>query len=230
MRMGVALSVLVLTACGPSSVEPAPQVPEATVDVAEPTPSAATAEPEPAEPAEPAAASAWYAPLEPLTLRQLNGAQKKQVGECPDNHRVKEPDVRPEELAAAAECLGAIPIVGHEIRMYRLLLQRHPNAPEAIAATRALGRRYEQIDARDQAVKFYTEYLRRYPKQADARELGQRAVCLTHSLGIETKVTELLDLLVRFYGRRGFERPASEQLGQLCAAVPPLGKGPRVER
>jgi hypothetical protein len=235
MRIIVALAVWALTACTPAvGDKPAAVSPVATVEVAEPAPNV---EPTPAaddathEGVAAPADGSWYTVRPPLTLRVATDAQKAQANVCVIDNRVQEADVRAEELAAAAACLGAVPLVGHEIRIYRALLTRHSTAPEAMMATRQLGVRYEQIDVRDQAVKFYTEYLKRYPKQPDARELGQRAVCLAHSLGIDAKVTELLNQLERLYGRRDFERPEPQQLAELCAAVPPVNPdGPRVER
>lgn len=132
-------------------------------------------------------------------------------------HRVQESDVTAPELMAAAQCLGNIPLPGHEIRIYKHLLQTHPEAPEVMEATRALGGRYEQIDVRPQAVDAYVAYLRRFPKQADARALGQRAVCLARSLGDTTRATEVLAELERLYGRRGFVRPDDVTLERLCA-------------
>jgi len=224
MRIIVALSVWALGACTPAVHDkPAAASPAATVEVTEPAPTVErTPTPDDATHDEVAVPTdgSWYTPRPPLTLRLLTAAQKAQVKACLDDNRVKEADVRAEELAAAAACLAAVPMVGHEIRMYRELLSRHPVAPEAMMAMRQLGMRYEQIDVRDQAVEFYSGYLRRYPKQPDARELGQRAVCLAHSLGIAAKVKGLLDQLERLYARRGFERPDPHQLSELCAAVP----------
>jgi len=233
MRIIVALSVWALGACTPAVHDkPAAVSPTVTVEVAESEP---TVEPAAGNATHDEAAvptdGGWFAPRPTLTLRVLTAEQKAQVKACVDDGRVKEADVRADELAAAAACLAAVPMVGHEIRMYRELLNRHPTAPEAMMATRQLGVRYEQIDVRDKAVQFYTEYLRRYPKEPDARELGQRAVCLAHSLGIDAKVTGLLNQLDRLYARRGFERPDAHRLSELCAAVQPINPGgPRAPR
>ncbi len=89
-------------------------------------------------------------------------------------------------------------------------------------AARVVGRRYEQLDIRPQAIASYTAYVRRYPKQQDALAIGQRAVCLAHSLGLTDQVKELLNLLEGKFGRAGFARPETAELGALCAGVPPV--------
>lgn len=124
------------------------------------------------------------------------------------------------ELMDAVACLGRTSLPGHEVRLYKYLVERFPEAPEAIDAMRAMGLRLEQVDARDPAITAYAAYLRRYPKQADARALGQRAVCLARSLDDDDRADELLHELERLYARRGFSRPDAATLERLCAAPP----------
>ncbi len=196
-----------------SSSEPAP---DATPG-GEPTP-----EPEP-EPAGDASESLlWFEPLPALSLETPTEEQKARIRQCGEAHRVQEPDVTVLELMAAAECFGAIPMPGHEIRIYRHVLQNYPEAPQNVDAAREVGRRYEQIDVRPQAIDGYVAYLTRYPKQADARALGQRAVCLARSLGDGARADEILGELERFYGRRGFVRPDDAALDELCRGLEPV--------
>jgi hypothetical protein len=164
----------------------------------------------------------WIEPLPPLTLGELTDDQQSRSRACLDDHDVRSPSAAAASIMAAAECLAAIPTPGQEIRLYRLLVESHPAAPEALEATRRLGTRYEQLDLRAEAAAAYGAYLRRYPKQDDARGLGQRAVCLARSLGPGTHVDDLLAELERLYGRRGFIRPTEDELARSCALLPPV--------
>jgi hypothetical protein len=185
-------------------------------------------EPDPAEPepAEPAPTGTWIDPLPPLSLARLTDEQVARSNGCIEAHDVRSPSTTPAELMAAADCLSAIPVPGHEIRLYQHLLSTAPTAPEALEASRRLGTRFEQVDVRDRAVETYERYLQRYPMQADARALGQRAVCLARSLGLQARVDALLSDLERLYGRRGFTPPSDAELEALCAPLAPLAPRP----
>lgn len=202
----------------------------APVDPPQPAPAQATpSHAAPASPQPPTAAAdpaSWIPPLPSLSLAELTADQQARARACLETHDVRAPDTAPAVLMAAAECLARIPAPGHEIRLYRQLVETAPSAPQALEATRRLGERLEQIDARAPAAAAHASYLRRYPKQADARALGQRAVCLSRSLGDDASVAALLTDLERFYGARGFSRPTDAALEQLCAPLPPLAPRP----
>jgi hypothetical protein len=205
--------------CAPVEAEPE-SPPVEPAPVAEPAPEdvPAPAEPEPA-PATDSPAT-WFEPLPALDLSTGDDAQKASAHECMERHRVQQPDVTAGELLAAAKCMGDIPLVGHEIRLYKHLLQTHPNAPEVQEAARGAASRYEQIGIYDQAIDLQVWYLEHWPKADDARALGQRAVCLAHALGTNDRRDEILAKLQRYYARTGFEAPNDESLDVLCANVP----------
>lgn len=66
----------------------------------------------------------------------------------------------------------------------------------------------------------FAGYLQKYPRQDDARAIGMRAVCLARSLTNEQREEELLGQLDRYYGRKGFVRPSSQDMPTLCAEAP----------
>ncbi|MEX1367319.1 MAG: hypothetical protein AB1Z98_29600, partial [Nannocystaceae bacterium] len=131
-------------------------------------------------------------------------------------HGVTNPEVSLGELMAAAACLRGARQYGREVSMYRLVLQRRPQAPIASEATRSMGLRLEQMDERSGALDTFEDYLKRFPKQADARAVGTRAVCLARTLGDSRREEHMLGTLERNYGREGFARPEPEQLPALC--------------
>jgi hypothetical protein len=178
-----------------------------------------------AAPAAPPDAASWIDPLPTLVLVDLRDDQQARARACLEGRDVS-PSATPTTIMAAAECLGAIPAPGHEIRLYRLLVEAHPTAPEAIEAMSRMGTRYEQLDIRAQAAEAYFAYLRHYPKQADARALAQRAVCLARSLGDGARVDDLFTELERLHGGRGFSRPTDDALARLCAPLPPVTPRP----
>jgi hypothetical protein len=227
VRRTFASSILVASlACGPRGAadpsppvaptlehEPAPPISEPPVDGAATEPNAVEASTSESAAPQP---TGWRPPLPPLALVEATDAQKERARQCFDIHRVQAPDVRPDELLAAARCVGELSLPGHEIRLYEHLLATHPAAPETMEATRELGRRLEQVDARAPALEAYEAYLHRYPKQDDARALGQRAVCLARTLQDDARADALLTDLARLYGRRGFARPSTDELPGLC--------------
>jgi hypothetical protein len=231
----LSLCVACLAACSTAPRrEPAP--PAATADrgppdAPSPEPSASTDEQTvashaPAAPSSEPPPATWIDPLPKLVLTRLDETQQARANACLEGHDIDSPSATPAAILAAADCMAAIPAPGHEIRLYKHLSSLHPDAPEALDAMRRMGARYEQIDQRSQAIDAYAAYLRHYPKQADARTLAQRAVCLARSLGDGTRVDALLAELERLYGRRGFARPSNDELARLCAPLPPLAPRP----
>jgi len=170
-------------------------------------------------PSRPAPATeSWFEPLPAIDLNTPNTDQKVRAQQCIDRHRVHEPDVTAAEVLAAADCVREVPLPGHEIRLYKHLMTQFPSAPELKSASRSLGNRYEQIDARPQAVDAYLWFLRRWPAEPDAQSLGKRAACLAWSVG-DKRLSQILGTLEKLYGRKGFERPTRDQLSSLCAAA-----------
>lgn len=213
-------------ACAPVDAEPE-SPPRQAAPAADPLPDddfPAREDPDP----EPAAGGAapWFEPLPSLELAVGDDAQKASARACMDRHRVQQPDVTASELLAAAGCMADVPLVGHEIRLYKHLLQTHPQAPEAQEAARVAASRYEQIGIYDQAIDLHVWYLSHWPKADDARALGQRAVCLAHALGLTARRDEILAQLQRYYARTGFVAPNDESLDLLCVNVPPARPDP----
>jgi hypothetical protein len=220
------------TAPGRGAAPPSATADEGTPDAAPRDAASPTAPSAPEEspdgvgvPAVPSDERSWIEPLPALVLTDLTEQQQARTVACLEGHDVRSADPPPGAIMAAADCVAAIPAPGPEIRLHRLLVESHPNAPEAREATRRLGLRYEQIDVRAQAATAYAAYLRRYPTQADARALAQRAVCLARSLHDAAQVEALLTELERLYGRRGFSRPSDDALARLCAPLPPVAPG-----
>jgi hypothetical protein len=234
MRGWSIATLLLAVACHSSKPATAELVapPEAaSLDDSAPRIDDATAEATNVRQDDPVVDDSWFSALPPLTLKKPNEAELKQLGECMKANRVQQDDVTPAELAAAAACAGALGMVGHEIRILKVLVERHPTVAEVQASTLRLGQAYEQIDVRPQAIDAYATYLRKYPAADDARATGQRAVCLAWSLGDSNRVSELLAVLEQYSGRRGFSTPSAEALETLCDRVPPMNPdGPRVER
>ena len=190
------------------SVEPAPQ---RAATQADETPAAATEDPLPV----------WWTPLPSVSLDPLSDAEQRAARACAKT--ISGSDASPSDLLAAAECLGENRAYGLELRVLRQLLHDHPSAEEAPAVHVAIGRRFEQLDRRADALDAYARYLKTFPKHDDARALGERAVCLARSLGDTRTVEALLQDLQRLYGRRGFVTPPNIAFEQLCAGLAPVG-------
>lgn len=172
------------------------------------------------EPATADALPVWWTPLPSISLDPLSDEEQRAARECVQ--AVSGSDAPPSDLLEAAECLGEQRAYGLELRVLRQLLHEHPTAAEAPAVHVAIGRRFEQLDRRADALDAYATYLRTFPKHDDARALGERAVCLARSLG-DTRTAEALLLdLQRLYGRRGFVTPPNIAFEQLCAGLAPL--------
>jgi hypothetical protein len=204
------VATLFMGACGASSdqtprvVEPA----ESVVTEAEPV--------EPTETAESPPAERWRPPLPELDLpAELSEQQLEAARACARMHQGVT-NASPADLMTAADCMAEIPAPGREILLRRVVLTRHPNAPEARAALRLVATRYEQIGQQSMAMDHLEQYLRSFPVEPDARALGQRAVCLAHALGVSEDLARLLDLLERSYARTGFSRPTDDELSALC--------------
>lgn len=215
-RGAVIAATLGITACAGAATEPAAP-PVATIETSAPEPPSGDLE-EPSEASSPPeeTPTSWRAPLPPLALAPLDDAQRERVRQCLDPVVAGGPGVAPLELVVAAECVAAVPAPGAEIRIYEQIVTHHPTAPEVQIALARAGQRFEQIDQRFEAMKRYAAYLERFRAAPDARELGQRAVCLALSLELQTEVDAILARLERAFGRRGFERPSPEQLAARC--------------
>lgn len=196
------------TAPASPSVEPAPATAAAQP---EETPAPATEDPLPV----------WWTPLPSVSLDPLSDEEQHAARECV--RTISGSDAPPSDLLVAAKCLGEQRAYGLELRVLRQLLHRHPTAEEAPAVHVAVGRRFEQLDRRADALDAYATYLKTFPKHDDARALGERAVCLARSLGDTRTAEALLQDLQRLYGRRGFVTPPDIAFEQLCAGLAPLG-------
>jgi hypothetical protein len=201
------------TAHSPVSVAASGLPVEAPPD-ADPTPAEVHDE-RPSDPQE-----TWLAPLPALELATLTEAQQAQLRACLNAHPIEDPRTGPADVLAAAQCLAEIPAPGPEIRLYRELVNRFPGAQESMTALRLTGQRLEQIDERAAAIDNYMAYLRRHPKEDDARALGQRACCLALSRGDEARTNAILHELDKLYRRKGFSRPTPEELVRLCSPTP----------
>ena len=212
-------SLLAALACGPRvAAEKPPATAPAVASEPSPAVEGDTA-PEPA-PLVDTNQDSWRPPLPPLVLAETTEAQRAEAQACLERHRVQQPDVRSDELFAAAVCVGEASLPGQEIRLYQHLLATFPNSAEAVEASRAVPLRLEQVGALAPALDAYESYLRRYPKQDDARAMGQRAVCLARALGDQAREEALLDDLVRLYGRSGFSVPSPEERPDRCSEAP----------
>ncbi len=218
IRIGTGASLL-LIACASSAEPTRSAIPDRPA--ADP-PSAMIverSEPEDTQPEPQPEPPGWLAPLPTLSLEPLNSEQQRQVKACIPQDRLQADDLRAEELEAAARCVEAVPHPGFHVRLLTLVLTKFPRSPEARTATRKLGARYEQLQQPDRAITTYTHYLKIYPSDADARELGQRAVCLAHSLQMSQQTEDLLDALSQTAGPR-FVRPDAATLDRLCTPSP----------
>jgi hypothetical protein len=229
-RARIPLLLSCLVACAPAPRHGAVAAPT----TAEPPPATATGDAASDPPASDPPASdppsepvTWITPPPTLVLTDLTEEQQAKARACFETHDVRSPAATSVTILGAAECVGRIPAPAHEIRLYKLLVETASDSPEAVLAFPRLGARFEQLDIRPQAVDAYVAYLRRYPKQADARELGQRAVCLARSLGDHARTEAILADLEQLYGRRGFTRPTGDALDRLCASLPPPQPRPR---
>ncbi|MCH9685319.1 MAG: hypothetical protein K0V04_28040 [Deltaproteobacteria bacterium] len=216
----------------PPPVEPSPAPTAPTLEVTADAQPETTDDPTAADP-KPTAAhtqavivvpmhdAQWRPRLPVLPLHDLDETELQRSRECLEAHRLDDPEVNPHELMAGAACLREARQIGREVTLYRHMLQAHPQLPLTMEATRVLGLRLEQIDDRAGALQAFSAYLARYPKQEDARAVGKRSVCLARSIGDMTQEEFLLSQLERLYGRRGFERPATDALPRLCGEATP---------
>lgn len=164
----------------------------------------------------PTVAGQWRPPLPAISLEPLDEDEQRRGDECMQTHRIADPDTNPLELMAGARCLRDARSFGKEIAIYRLVLSKAPEQPSAMEAMRSMALRFEQMDQRAMALDGLEGYLQRYPREEDARAVGERAVCLARSVEDPRREEELLATLDRYFRRRGFERPAPEDLPALC--------------
>ena len=225
-RSRAALVALALTtACGRGST-----VSPADGEVAAPASSTMLASPEPRpepdddapEPSDGDMPPPWWTPLPAISRESLTQVDQDAVARCAERHRIQADDVTADELLAAATCFADHRAFGHEIRIYLHLLRLHPHAKQEPEVLVAMGQRYEQIDVRPKAVDAYVQYLAKYPKREDAQALGKRAVCLARTLDDTATVEQLLTVLERNYGGKGFVMPPSAAFDQLCAGLAPV--------
>lgn len=158
----------------------------------------------------------WRPRLPAISLEPLDEDELRRGDECMEAHRVAEPETSPQELMAGARCLRDARHYGKEIAIYRLVLAKAPELPGAMEAMRSMALRFEQMDQRSGALDGLEGYLQRYPGEEDARAVGERAVCLARSLSDPRREEELLAALDRYFRRRGFVRPAADDLLALC--------------
>ncbi len=205
-----------VAACGGADT----QAPATTRSHEEPAPQPASAAPAPTTSPPTVETESWRPPLATLDVpEQLSAAQQQATLDCGDANHVSDPNVSAAQLAATAACMAAIPAPGREIVMHRQVITRFPDSPEARAALRAIGERYEQLGVLSQAMEHLADYARRYPLEPDARAAGQRAVCLALELSLDSEADTLLGELEARYGRRGFVRPTGPGLLARCDLV-----------
>ncbi len=163
---------------------------------------------------------AWWTPLPTVSLDTLTTEETTAADHCVTEHRLPELSATSVELLAGAACLLSARAFGRAALVYQHLLRRYPSSPEAMNALRTVGRLYEQVGRISDALDAHRKYLSLYSSQAEARTLGQRAVCLARHLGDQDAVEQLLQTLDRSYASDGFIRPPPIAFPQLCAGLP----------
>lgn len=217
-------------ACAPKATNPPTEAPggdeappPSAADEPEASPEAAVGEPEAPVVDEPVGEvpvveGQWRPLLPAISTEALDEAEVQKATECAETHRLMEMDAKKSagELMAATECLRDARDYGKEVAIHRLILAQYADDPLAVDAMRTMGLRFEQMDNRSGALDTFEEYVQRYPKQKDARALGLRSVCLARSLEDSRREEQMLGVLQKKYGKKGFSRPKPEQLPALC--------------
>lgn len=168
----------------------------------------------------------WWTAPSPVTTAPLSEAEMDAVRSCQETHDLDRPGALGAELLAAAQCYGDARAFGRELVAYQRVVDRGDDAEAVGEALRRIGSRAEQIDDRPRALRAHRAYLERYPRNGDARDVGQRGVCLAHSLGDQPTVDALLDELSALYGSRGFVAPPPAAFPQLCSGLAPIPRRP----